>query len=190
MALREKRNIKSLLDALDLTSCQHLLDLGGGPGLFAIAFAEKYPDLRATVFDTPETEPIASDFFKKSAVSKKLKFMGGDFLKDDFGRNYDAVLLSSILHIYGPEENITLLRRVNNALKGPGKLIIRDFGLNKDKISPEIGVLFAVNMLINTDRGNSYSYDEMKSWLHETGFGRVHRKTLEGRMMLIEARKK
>jgi SAM-dependent methyltransferase len=190
MAHREKQNVKSLLSEIDLTGCRRLLDLGGGPGLFAVAFAEEYPDLQATVFDTPETEPIALDFFQKSKVTNKLKFMGGDFLNDDFGRNYDVVLLSSILHIYGPAENIALLQRVNNALKAPGKIIIRDFGLNKDKISPEIGVLFAVNMLINTDRGNSYSYDEMKSWLNETGFGHVRRKTLDGRMMLIEARKK
>jgi predicted O-methyltransferase YrrM len=190
MAHREQLNAQSLQNAIDLSGFRHLLDLGGGPGLFSIAFAKKNPGLVSTVFDTPETESIAGEFINQSGLQHRLKFIAGDFLLDDIGGGYDAALLSSILHIYGPEENIRLLQKVSRAMVTGGKIIIRDFVLNPDKTGPVIGSLFAVNMLINTDQGNAYTYREMKSWLNQAGFKRVRRKKLEGRMLLIEAFKK
>ncbi len=189
MAHREKENLFSMINAISLEGYQHLLDLGGGPGFFAIAFAEKYPALKATVFDTPETQPIANKFINASSASSKINFIGGDFLKDDFGNNYDVILLSSVLHIYGPDENENLLKRVYQSLKRGGRVIIRDFFLNRKKTSPLIGALFAVNMLINTDNGNAYSYGEMINWLKNAGFTGMKKRSLEGRMALLEGYK-
>jgi SAM-dependent methyltransferase len=186
MAHREQQNITSLLKKIDLSSHRNLLDLGGGPGLFAIALTEKYRQLRATVFDTPETEKIARNFFKNSSAQKRLGFRSGDFLIDDLGGPYDAALLSSVLHIYSPEDNEDLLSQVYNSLMPGGKIIIRDFLLNPKKTGPVIGNLFAVNMLINTERGNAYTYQQMKSWLMRAGFIKIKRNSLEGRMLLME----
>jgi ubiquinone/menaquinone biosynthesis C-methylase UbiE len=190
MAHREQLNADSLLKVVDLSGYQHLLDLGGGPGLFSIAFVKKYPQLQATVFDTPDTEAIALDFFNNSGIINRLKFAKGDFLIDDIGSHYDVALLSSILHIYGPEQNVQLLRRVHASLVSGGKIIIRDFALNNNKTGPVIGSLFAVNMLINTERGNAYTYTEMRTWLKEAGFIKMRRTNLEGGILLLEASKK
>jgi ubiquinone/menaquinone biosynthesis C-methylase UbiE len=189
MAHREQQNVSGLLEKVDLSSCHHLLDLGGGPGLFAIALAEKYEQLHATIFDTPDTEKIARDFFQKSLAMDRLNFRSGDFLIDDLGGPYDAVLISSVLHIYSPQENRDLLKRLNQCMAPGGKIVIRDFLLHPQKTGPVIGSLFAVNMLINTDRGNAYTYQQMKSWLHEVGFKKIKRNFLEGRMLLMEAQK-
>ena len=186
MAHRERENVASLLKKIDLSSHRNLLDLGGGPGLFAIALTEKYRQLRATVFDTPETEKIDQDFFKNSSARKRLDFRSGDFLVDNLGGPYDAALLSSVLHIYSPEDNEDLLHRVYNSLMPGGKIIIRDFLLNPQKTGPVIGNLFAVNMLINTDRGNAYTYRQMKLWLIQAGFTKIKRNSLEGRMLLMK----
>lgn len=190
MAHREKENMDAMVRNISWEGYHHLLDLGGGPGLFAIAFAEKYPPLRATVFDTPETEPIAMEFFNKSPVKKKLRFLTGDFLTDDFGEGYDAALLSSILHIYSPEENSELLYRLNHSMVPGGKVIIRDFLLKKDKTGPLTGALFAINMLVNTERGNAYTTADIKSWLKNAGFVKSRRIQLTGKMALLEAFKK
>jgi len=189
MAHREKQNIQSVLKKINLNGCHYLLDLGGGPGLFAAAFAEKYPQLRATIFDTPDTAPLARQFIRKSPAKNRLHFVGGDFLIDPIGDGYDVALLSSILHIYSAVENQMLIEKVYHSLKPDGKIFIRDFLLNRPKTSPLIGVLFAVNMLINTERGNAYSIEEMKSWLSQAGFKNVKKKPLEGRMILLEAHK-
>lgn len=189
MAHREKENLPALLNAVDLHGFSHLLDLGGGPGLFAISFAEKYPGLKATVFDTPESESLARDFIRKSPAHNRVTFRGGDFLKDDFGSGFDVALLSSILHIYGADDNLDVLSRVFHSLRSGGKILIRDFLLKPDKTGPLIGALFAVNMLVNTDRGNAYTYAEMKSWLLKAGFRQIRKIRLEGRMLLVEAHK-
>ncbi len=189
MAHRERENLQTLLEAVDLYGYSHLLDLGGGPGIFAISFAEKYPGLKATVFDAPETETIAREFIQDSPARNRVTFHPGDFLTDDFGSGFDVALLSSILHIYGPEENCDVLSRVFHSLRSGSKILIRDFLLNKNKTGPLIGALFAVNMLVNTDRGNAYTYAEMKSWLTQVGFSRIRKIRLEGRMMLLEGYK-
>jgi SAM-dependent methyltransferase len=186
MAHRERANVESLLKKIDLSAHRFLLDLGGGPGLFSIALSEKYGRLRATVFDTPETESIARNFFATSSANDRLDFCAGDFLADELGGPYDVALLSSIMHIYSPDENKDILKRVNNSLLPGGKIIIRDFLLYPQKTGPVIGNLFAVNMLINTERGNAYTYRQMKSWLTQTGFYKIKRNSLEGRMLLME----
>jgi 3-hydroxy-5-methyl-1-naphthoate 3-O-methyltransferase len=190
MAHREKENLKAMVHNVSWEGYHHLLDLGGGPGLFAIAFAEKYPSLKATVFDAAETEPIALDFFRKSSAKDRLQFQAGDFITDDFGEGYDAALLSSILHIYSPEDNRKVLKRLCQAMVPGGKVIIRDFLLNRDKTGPLTGALFAINMLVNTDRGNAYSQKEIKSWLKQAGFIKIRRIKLTGNMALLEAYRK
>lgn len=189
MAHREKENLSIFLKRINLDGHLHLIDLGGGPGLFAVALAEKYPRLKATVFDTPETRPLAQQFFRQSLAKSRLQFKGGNFLSDRIGKGYDAALLSSVLHIYSPQENQELLRKIYLALSPHSQLIIRDFLLNPQKTGPLIGMLFAVNMLINTDGGNAYTFNEIKSWLQKAGFKDIERKPLEGRMILIKARK-
>ncbi len=187
MAHREKENMEAMLYHVSWEGYHHLLDLGGGPGLFAIAFAEKYPQLQATVFDTNETESIAREFFRKSPAKARLNFRAGDFISDDFGKGYDAALLSSILHIYSPEENLKVLQRLHQSMVAGGKVVIRDFLLNRDKTGPLTGALFAINMLVNTDRGNAYSLEEMKGWLKQAGFIKIRRIKLSGNMALLEA---
>ncbi len=189
MASRERTIAPGLVNSVSLDGFMHLLDLGGGPGLFAIAFAEKYPDLRATVFDNMESEPVARRFFEDSPARERLFFKAGDFMTDPLGDGYDVALLSSILHIYGPKENRILLQKVFNALKPGGKVLVRDFLLYEKKTGPKIATLFGINMLVNTRRGNAYSSGEIKSWLKEAGFVRIKKRKLQAKMELLEAAK-
>ena len=189
MAQRERANADALLKAISLKNFTHLLDLGGGPALFAIVLAEAYPNLRATIYDVPETEPIASKFMNASPARERLQFRAGDFINDDLGEGYDAALLSSILHIYSPAENRHLLQKVYHALLPGGIIIIRDFILNRHKTGPVNAALFAVNMLVNTERGNAYSTAEIKSWLKQAGFKRSKMVKLKNTAELLVARK-
>ena len=178
MAQGEKLSLPGLLAAVSLEGCRHLLDLGGGPGLFAIGFAEKYPGLYATVFDRPEVEPIAQEFFDRSSAKARLHFRAGDLLVDQPGSDYDAVLISSILHIFSPRENIDLLKRVFRAALPGATIIVRDFMLNRAKTAPLDAALFAVNMLVNTEKGNAYSAVEIRDWLKTAGFKNIRRISL------------
>lgn len=189
MAQGEKLSLPGLLAAVSLEGCRHLLDLGGGPGLFSIGFAEKYSGLQATVFDRPEVEPIAREFFDQSPAKARLYFRSGDLLSDLPGSDYDAVLISSILHIFSPRENLNLLKRVFRAALPGAIIIVRDFLLNRAKTAPPDAALFAVNMLVNTEKGNAYSAAEIRNWLKTAGFKNIRRIPLNRGAGLLVAEK-
>jgi SAM-dependent methyltransferase len=137
-----------------------ILDIGGGPGTYAEAFAEG--GARVTVFDLPEVVELMEEHLAASGISA----IGGDFNEGLPKGPFDAAYLGSVSHIYGPEENQALMKRVAESLAPGGLIAIRDFvrGLS------EGAALFAVNMLVNTASGNTYSEEEYKRWLKTAGF--------------------
>jgi predicted O-methyltransferase YrrM len=157
-----------------------MLDVGGGSGAYAIAFAQANPRLRAEVFDQPAVLAIAERHIREAGLGDRISTRAGDLRTDEFGGGYDLVLVSAICHMLGVEENRDLLARVCRALAKGGRVAIQDFLLRADKTGPRSGALFSLNMLVNTRGGASYSEDEYTEWLREAGFGEVQRVPLAG----------
>ena len=101
-------------------------------------------------------------------------------LHDPLGEGYDLILLSAICHMFSPEENRTLFQRAYAALAPNGRLVVQDFILEPDKTAPRFAALFALNMLVGTRTGGSYSEPEYSDWLREAGFAEVRRVRLAG----------
>ncbi len=177
---------EKIISSLDLKGVKKVLDLGGGPGTYAIEFAKRGID--AVLFDVDETYSIAREIVSQFKVKGKIYFIPGDFFADDIGKDYDLVLISQIFHAYGEKENVKLLRKVRNALNKNGRVLIQEFLINDDRTSPVPGALFAINMLVNTSRGRTYSPREMTAWLKKTGFTSVKKSLFEDNVVL-EARK-
>ncbi len=177
---------EKIISSLDLEGVKKVLDLGGGPGTYAIEFAKRGID--AVLFDVDETYSIAREIISQFKVKGKIDFMPGDFLVDDIGKGYDIVLISQIFHAYGEKENIGILRRVNKALSKKGRVVIQEFLVNDNRAAPPPGALFAVNMLVGTSNGRTYSPREMTAWLKKTGFTSVKKSLFEDNVVL-EARK-
>jgi predicted O-methyltransferase YrrM len=135
-----------LAQALDLSRIKKALDLGGGPGTFAIALAKQQPDLRAVVLDLPYALEIARQAVTEAGLTDRITFKEGDFFKDDLGKDYDLVLLSAIIHSLDADENLHLLGRVKGALNPGGLLVIRDFLVDESHTQPAQAAIFAVNM--------------------------------------------
>jgi (2Fe-2S) ferredoxin/ubiquinone/menaquinone biosynthesis C-methylase UbiE len=157
-----------------------MLDVGGGSGAYAIAFAQANPRLRAEVFDQPAVLAIAERHIREAGLEARISTRVGDLRTDEFGGGYDLVLISAICHMLGEEENRALLARVYRALAPGGRVAIQDFLLRADKTGPRAGALFSLNMLVNTSGGASYSEEEYTAWLREAGFGEVRRVSLAG----------
>jgi ubiquinone/menaquinone biosynthesis C-methylase UbiE len=157
-----------------------MLDVGGGSGAYAIAFAQANPQLRAEVFDQPAVLAIAQRHIREAGLEDRISTRVGDLRTDEFGGGYDLVLLSAICHMLSEEENRNLLARVYRALAPGGRVAIQDFLLRADKTGPRAAALFSLNMLVNTRGGASYSEDEYTRWLREAGFGEVRRIPLPG----------
>jgi SAM-dependent methyltransferase len=141
----------------------HILDVGGGPGTYAEAFVEG--GARVTVFDLPDVVELMKERLTAAGISA----VAGDFNEGLPEGPFDAAYLGSVSHIYGPEENLALIKRVAGSLSPDGLIAIRDFirGLSKG------AALFAVNMVVNTESGNTYSEEDYRGWLSAAGFQEV-----------------
>jgi (2Fe-2S) ferredoxin/ubiquinone/menaquinone biosynthesis C-methylase UbiE len=157
-----------------------MLDVGGGSGAYAIAFAQANAKLHVEVFDQPAVLAIAARHIREAGLEERVTTRVGDLCADEFGGGYDLVLISAICHMLGEEENRDLLARVHRALVEGGRVAIQDFLLRADKTGPRAGALFSLNMLVNTRGGASYSEEEYTGWLREAGFGEVRRISLAG----------
>jgi hypothetical protein len=164
-----------IVPVIDVSDRQHLLDLGGGPGTYAINFCLKNEDLRATVYDLPTTRPFAEKTIRQFKLADRIDFMDGNYLEDPVGGRYDVAWLSHILHGEGPEGCRMIIQKTVEALEPGGMIIIHDFILNNSLDGPLFPALFSLNMLLGTESGQSYSEEQIIDMLAAAGAGDIRR---------------
>jgi SAM-dependent methyltransferase len=174
--------------ALDLTERRHLLDIGTGPGTYPIQFLRKYPHLRATLFDLPPVVEIARGEVHAAGLDDRVSYRAGSLYEDDFGTGYDVILVSNIIHMIGPEGNRALVRKCCDALAPGGLLVIKDFFVADDYSGSPLALVFALNMLVNTQEGDTYTVKEVGEWTRSAGFkpGRLAHATPENGLWVAE----
>ncbi len=150
-----------------------LLDIGGASGTYTQAFLEACPAMRATIFDLPPVVEIARRRLGPTSAIDRITFVSGDFYRDELPRGHDLALLSAIIHQNDAEQNVELFRKVRRALEPGGRLVIRDHVMSPDHTRPTRGAIFAVNMLVGTQGGGTYSFEEIRSGLDAAGFTAV-----------------
>ncbi len=159
---------------------EHLLDLGGGPGTYAIHFCKNNAELEACVFDRPTTRPFAEKIIKQFDMVSRVSFQDGDFLTDDIQGSYDAAWLSHILHGEGPQNCRNIIRKTVAALEPGGVILIHDFILNNAMDGPLFPALFSLNMLLGTEDGQAYSEKQLTEMLLEAGVKQIERLPYQG----------
>lgn len=180
---------QALAQAIDLSGVSRMLDLGGGPGSFAVAFCARNPEMEAVVLDKPPALEVAAEIVERHGQGERVKTKAGDFLTDDIGHGYDLVLVSQIIHSFGEKQNRLILGKASDALTPGGMLVLMDFFLEDDRASPPMPAIFAINMLVNTAGGRTYTWSEVEAWLGEIGFGDIRRQAIPGPAGVILARK-
>lgn len=169
----EARQIAPLLELEGVTTA---LDLGGGAASYAIAFCLEAPDLRVVLIDLPLTLETARHYVEDHGLADRITLQDGDFYRDpacDLGGPYDLVFISHVLHIEDEEHNLALLRDVADATSPGGRIVINEVPIKDNLIEPLWGALFAVNMLLVTERGNNYPQRTLAAWLQDVGCTRV-----------------
>lgn len=165
------RGAEALVDELDFGSYGSLLDLGGGPGTYALYFCRKHPRLSGVVFDLPDTEPLAREQIERFGLAHRVTFQAGNFHTDPLPKGpFDVVFMSQILHSSSFDECAELIRATYPIVKPGGEVIVQEFVLDDEKTAPTFAAVFALNMLIHTPRGRTFSFDEIKGWLLDAGF--------------------
>ena len=159
---------------------KRVLDLGGGSGGYCIALAQALPDMHAEIVETASVVALTQEYVRNARLSDRISIRIGDMLTDSLGEGFDLVLVSAICHMFSCEENRQLLHKVFNALAPGGQIVVQDFILEPDKTAPRAAALFALNMLVGTAAGSSYSEPEYTSWLRDAGFADVRRVRFPG----------
>jgi ubiquinone/menaquinone biosynthesis C-methylase UbiE len=152
------------------TSPFRVLDLAAGSGVWGIAQAQSSPHVTVTAVDWPGVLPVTRNTVARFGLSDRFTFREGDLQEADFGSGYQLATLGHILHSEGIDRSRALIAKTFAALAPGGQIAIAEFLVNTDRTGPVNGLFFAVNMLVNTDHGDTYSFEEISSWLTEAGF--------------------
>jgi predicted O-methyltransferase YrrM len=164
-----------LVNTVDLSERRHLLDLGGGPGTYAIHFCLNNPQLNATVYDLPTTRPYAIKTIERFGLADRIDFVAGDYLSEDLSGSYDVAWLSQILHADGPDDCQRIVEKVVSVLEPGGMIIVHEFILDDTMDGPLFPALFSLNMLLGTANGRSYSEREIMEMLARAGVREIER---------------
>jgi predicted O-methyltransferase YrrM len=168
LAGRAKNVAPVLAERVDLADAQLLVDVGGGTGIYSIAFLQRNPGLRAVVLDRPEVLKVAQEMATAYGVADRVETRSADMFRDPLPRDADAVLLSNILHDWDVPECRTLIGRCAASLRKGGRLLIHDVFLSDALDGPLPIALYSAALFCLTE-GRAYSAAEYRAWLVEAG---------------------
>jgi SAM-dependent methyltransferase len=183
---------QALADELKVSSTDQpisVLDLASGSGVWGIALAQKSPKVKVTAVDWPEVLEVTRQITGKFKVADRFTYVGGDLKEADFGTGHTIATLGHILHSEGKDRSRALLNKTFKALAPGGTIAIAEFVCNDDRTGPPNATIFAVNMLVNTEQGDTYTFPEISQWLREAGFTQMRQLQAPAPSPLILANK-
>jgi SAM-dependent methyltransferase len=159
-----------LVQRLGPPKFRRLLDVGGASGTWTLAFLRAVPDATATIFDLPDAIEQARGRIAATQFAGRVKLTAGDFYVDDLPDGADFAWVSAICHQHSRRHNRELFAKVQKALVPGGRIALRDVVMEPCRTRPPEGSLFAINMLVNTESGGTYTFEEYAADLRASGF--------------------
>jgi ubiquinone/menaquinone biosynthesis C-methylase UbiE len=170
LSFASARGLAGALRVGEATEPIRVLDIAAGSGVWGIALAQASPQVRVTAADWAGVIPVTRRVAARFGVADRFTYLEGDIDTTDFGAGYHIATLGHILHSEGAPRSRRLLQKVADALVPGGTVAIAEFIPNEERTGPPQPLLFAVNMLVNTEEGDVFTFSEMKGWLEEAGF--------------------
>ncbi|MGE5361858.1 MAG: methyltransferase [Bacteroidales bacterium] len=189
MHWRARQMSDGVVCLIDLDGVERVLDVGGGSGAFSMAFVRAAQGVHAVVFDLPNVVPLARHYIETGGYAAHVSTAVGDYRHQDLPGGFDLVFLSAIIHANSIEENRRLLRKAAAATNAGGQVVVLDQIVDEGRTAPAMAVMFALNMLVGTGAGDTYTESEVRSWMQEAGLHRIIRKdTPFGNSLIIGRR--
>ncbi len=155
---------------LPLDDAKNLLDVGGGPGTYALEWAKLHKRLKATIFDIPPVLEVAKTYIKRYDLEDRVDTMPGDFTKDGFGTGYDLILMANVLHMYDEKVGRDMIGKGFKSLEPGGRLVVHGFCTDDEETGPLEDAIFSLNIGMLTQGGRAHPVKEKMQWLEKTGF--------------------
>jgi precorrin-6B methylase 2 len=181
-----------LADALKLATSDKavsVLDLAAGSGVWGITLAQRSPKVKVTAVDWPGVLDVTRRVAERFKLGDRFTYSAGDLQSADFGSGHNVATLGHILHSEGEQRSRDLLKKTFKALAPGGTIAIAEFVPNDDRTGPPQTLIFAVNMLVNTDEGDTFTFEQISGWLKACGFVDVRSLEAPGPSPLILATK-
>jgi len=150
-----------------------VLDLAAGSGVWSVAIAQQSPQVRVTAIDWPQVIPVTKKVAARYGLTDRYTFVAGDLHSANFGQGHSIATLGHILHSEGETRSRRLLSKTFDALAPGGMIAIAEILVDTKRTVALPALIFAVNMLVNSDEGDTFSFDEIGGWLQDTGFESV-----------------
>ena len=186
MHMRATRQAPAIVKLIDLKGVKRILDVGGGSGVFSMAFVRARKGITAVVFDLPNVTKLTKTYVDAENLSNQISVVGGDYTLYPLVNGFDLVFMSAVIHSNSSEINRQLFRKAFEALNPDGRLVVLDYIMNDDRTSPTVGAYFSLNMLVGTLEGDTYTESEVRGWMEDVGFKKISKtKTQFGTDLLI-----
>ena len=173
MHMRATRQAPAIVKLINLKGVKRVLDVGGGSGVFSMAFVRARKGITAVIFDLPNVINLTKGYIDAENLGSLISVVGGDYTVDPLVNGFDLVFMSAIIHSNSPEINKQLFRKAFEVLNPDGRLLVVDYIMNDDRTSPAAGAYFSLNMLVGTREGDTFTESEVRSWMEEAGFKKI-----------------
>jgi hypothetical protein len=177
----------ALAATYDFGRHRRLLDLGGGVGAWTRAILRAHHSLDATLLDVPEGADLARRRLDSDPAARRANVVGADFFVDDIPAGHDVVLIANVIHLYSPEHNQELLRRLRARVPDGARLLLADWWTDPSHTDPALSALIAGEFLLFSGEGDVYSEEEGREWLRQTGWRPLERRPLTGAVSVLIA---
>lgn len=162
-------NFISLSQVFDFSDYNTLCDLGGAGGFLSAQVALNNPHMKCISFDLPPVAPLATENIQKMGLTDQVSIQSGDFFTDEIP-NVDVITMGNVLHDWGLQEKLLLIKRAYDALPDGGVLIVIENIIDDERNKNTFGLLMSLNMMIETPDGFDFSFSDFNQWVLEVGF--------------------
>jgi hypothetical protein len=147
-----------------------------------------YPGLEATLFEIPVIAAVARAHIVNTPLASRIHIVEGDFFTDPIPEGHDVIMLVNVIHLFSPEHNHMLLRRIRERVPDGACLLLVDLWTDPTHTQPTFAALLAGELQIASGEGAAYSEEELREWLRESGWQAMERLPLAGPANLITAK--
>jgi hypothetical protein len=154
-------------------------DIGTAQGCVPVQVALAHPHLRAIGYDLAAVQPIFEDYIVRHNLQERVQFQAGDFFREPLA-SADVLVMGHILHDWGLEDKMRLLRKAYDALSKGSALIVYESLIDDERRKNVSGLLMSLNMLIETPAGFDYTGADCQEWMRQTGFSESRVEHLAG----------
>jgi len=181
-AMHEKAltDARLLASEIPLKEARRMLDAGGGPGTYALEWAQENPQLEAVIFDIPPVLNVTREYIVQYGLGNRVRGKAGDLHKDDLGSGYDLVLLANVLHMYKAERARDLLQKCVIATQSGGRIIVQGFCTEAEDTAPQGDVFFNLNVGMLTAEGRAHPVREIIQWMEAAGVAGIRYFRIQG----------